>query len=147
MSTDTTPGDTTPGDTTPGPRARAARTATDDAEGINLVVLRGRVSSPPEVRVLPSGSRLLTLALRVPTSDPASTSVPVAVWEPASWLDAVGPDDELLVTGTVRRRFFRAGGATGARVEVQAVAIARAGDRRRRAALTRRALGELARLD
>jgi len=134
-------------DASSAPRVRASRACADDPEGVNLVVLRGRVSSPPAVRDLPSGSRLLTLALRVPTSDPSATSVPVAVWEPAAWLETVGPDDELVVTGTVRRRFFRAGGATGARVEVQAVAIARAGDRRRRAALTRRAMHELARLD
>lgn len=118
-----------------------------DDEGLNLVVLRGRVSTPPVLRVLPSGSRLATLALRVPTGDGPQTSVPIAVWDPARWVEAAEPDDELVVAGTVRRRFFRAGGATGSRVEVQAVAVGRAGDRRRREALARRARTELSILD
>ena len=139
--------------TTPSPSGRSSgRSGADtvaepDDEGINLVVLRGRVSSPPVLRSLPSGSRLATLALRVPAGDGTRTSVPVAVWDPASWVETVAPDDELVVTGTVRRRFFQAAGATGSRVEVQAVAIGRAGDRRRREALARRARTELSRLD
>lgn len=126
-------------------RPAAGAEAADD--GLNLVVLRGRVSTPPVSRVLPSGSRLVTLALRVPTGDARQTSVPVAVWEPAEWVVTTEPGDEVVVTGTVRRRFFRAGGATGSRVEVQAVAIGRGGDRRRRAAVARRARSELASLD
>lgn len=118
-----------------------------DDVGCNLVVLRGRVSAAPVLRVLPSGSRLVTLAVRVPTGEGSRTSVPVACWDPATWVEAVDAGDELVVTGTVRRRFFRTGGATGSRVEVRAVAIGRAGDRRRRDALARRARAELATLD
>lgn len=134
----------TPG--TPTPRRPVADAEAAD-DGLNLVVLRGRVSTPPVLRVLPSGSRLVTLALRVPTGDSTHTSVPVAVWEPAAWVVTTEPDDEIVVTGTVRRRFFRAAGATGSRVEVQAAAIGRAGDRRRRAAIARRARTELTSLD
>lgn len=148
MSTPT-PGTGTPGTGTPGtgtPRRPADEVEPAD-NGLNLVVLRGRVSTPPVLRVLPSGSRLVTLALRVPTGDATQTSVPVAVWEPAEWVVTCEPDDEVVVTGTVRRRFFRTGGVTGSRVEVQAVAIGRGGDRRRRAAVARRARTELANLD
>ena len=44
-----------------------------------------------------------------------------------------------MVVGAVRRRFFRAGGATASRVEVEAAVVARAGDRRRTAAARRKA--------
>ena len=44
-----------------------------------------------------------------------------------AWLDPSDPlpgvDDEVLVTGQVRRRFFRAGGSTQSRTEVVAVAV------------------------
>lgn len=114
---------------------------------MNLVVLCGLISSPPVLRTLPSGSRLASLALRVPAGDGTATSVPIAVWDPPRWVATLAPDDEVIVAGTVQRRFFRAGGATGARVEVRAGAIGRVGDRRRRAAVARRARAALEALD
>ena len=72
--------------------------------------------------------------------------MPVAVWSPAAWVETLEAGDEIVVVGSVRRRFFRAGGATASRVEVEAEAIARARDRRRLAALRKRVdqlLGEL----
>ena len=131
-------------------RRSVAATADTDALGdarLNLVVLCGQVSTPPTLRILPSSSRLVTLALRVPAGDGTQTSVPIAVWEPARWVEDVEPDDVLVVLGTVRRRFFRAAGTTGSRVEVQAVAIGRAGERRRRGAIARRARTALELLD
>jgi len=43
----------------------------------------------------------------------------------------VAAGDEVVVTGRVRRRFYRAGGATQSRTEVVAHAVVRAGDGRR----------------
>ena len=90
----------------------------------NLVVLRGRVSSEPTARELPSGSVVTNIELTTPTDDGA-VSVPVVIAGAASY--SLG--DELVVVGSVRRRFFRAGGATQSRTEVVASEIVRAKSR------------------
>jgi single-strand DNA-binding protein len=103
----------------------------------NEVTLSGRVSAAPEERELPSGDRLMTLRLVVPRPPlttgrgrnperPRSTvdTIDCAVWvgrvrrSVASWR----PDDLVEVSGALRRRFFRAGGATVSRVEVEVTA-------------------------
>ena len=68
---------------------------------------------------------------------------------PVAWLDPptggvpAGPGDELVVVGSVRRRFFRSGGTTQSRTEVVAervVAAARRRDVRRALDAARAAL-------
>jgi single-strand DNA-binding protein len=87
----------------------------------NVVVLQGRVSSEPRLRELPSGSAIVNLEVTTVVDD-ASISVPVVV-ESAS-VDC-GAGDEVVVVGVVRRRFFRAGGATQSRTEVIAEKVVR----------------------
>jgi single-strand DNA-binding protein len=107
-------------------------------EALNLAIVRGTVSSPPEVRVLPSDTKLVQL--QVTTRLPEETlSMPVSVWNPAAWVEEVESGDEIVVVGRVRRRFFRAGGATASRVELEADFVAKASDRRRVRAAVRRA--------
>ena len=114
-------------------------------EAVNLSVLRGAISGPPEIRALESGRRIATLAVRTSAGDGRNTSVPVTVWDPPAWLET---DDAVLVVGRVRRRFFRtATGGSGARTDVEAESLAPARDRRRLAALLRRVDRELDRLD
>jgi hypothetical protein len=63
-------------------------------------------------------------------------STPIAVWNPPAWVEQLEPGTEIVVVGRIRRRFFRAAGATASRVELEADVVARATDRRRvRAAL------------
>jgi len=115
---------------------------------INLSVVRGTVSAPPEVRALESGSRVAALAVRTNGPDGKDTSVPVTVWEPAAWIETLDAGDGVLVVGRVRRRFFRtATGVRGAKTEVEADLVARARDRRRLAAVARRIDAALAPLD
>ena len=59
--------------------------------------------------------------------------------EPGGLGRVLDAGDEVVVVGRVRRRFFRAGGATASRVEVEAEVVARARDRRRVQAALRRA--------
>ena len=87
----------------------------------NVVVLQGRVSSEPRLRELPSGSAIVNLEVTTVVDD-ASISVPVVV-ESAS-VDC-GAGDDVVVVGVVRRRFFRAGGATQSRTEVLAEKVVR----------------------
>jgi single-strand DNA-binding protein len=108
-------------------------------EGVNLAVLAGRCSAGVEVRVLESGTRVASLSVRVPSDSGAHTSVPVTVWEPKAWVEELAEGDELLVVGSVRRRFYRTTGGTGARVDVEAAFVGRVTNRRQRDAALRRA--------
>ena len=95
---------------------------------MNVVILRGRLSSVSARRTLSSGSELLNLELTTVT-DTGQTAVPVAWFDPPTGAELqIG--DELVVRGTVRRRFFRTGGATQSRTEVVADEVV-AGSRRR----------------
>ena len=92
----------------------------------NLVVVRGVVSNEPRVRELPSGSVVTQLDLTT-RSESLTASVPVAVHDRV--VDAA-EGDEVVVTGHISRRFFRAAGATQSRTEVIATEVVRV--RRRR---------------
>ena len=85
----------------------------------NLVVLRGTVSGEPRSRDLPSGSTLLQLDLTT-RDDGGTQSVPVAWFDPPAAASDLAAGTDVVVVGTVRRRFFRAGGATQSRTEVVA---------------------------
>ena len=120
-------------------------------QSVNLSVLRGPVSAPPEVRSLPSGRRVAAFGVRTTATEGKATSVPVTLWDPPAWIETLGDGDPVLVVGRVRRRFFRtAGGARGAKTEVEAESVARARDRRRWSSISRRidaALAELEEID
>jgi hypothetical protein len=53
-------------------------------------------------------------------------------------VEALDVGDEVVVLGSVRRRFFRAGGSTASRVEIEAEVVCRARNRRRSRGLHRR---------
>ncbi len=89
---------------------------------MNIVILRGTLSSEPALRTLPSGSTLLSCEVTTRSPDGPARSVPVAWFDPpAASLLAVGTD--VVATGEVRRRYFRAGGATASRTEVVATTV------------------------
>jgi single-stranded DNA-binding protein len=124
--------------------------------GLNLAVIWGTCSAPPEVRTLESGSRVASLAVRTPASATTTrrgraastagtaTSVPVTVWDPPAWVETLDAGDAVVVVGSVRRRFFATRtGARGAKAEVEAATIAKATDRQLEQASTR-ALAALA---
>lgn len=95
------------------------------AETVNEVRLVGKISQPPEERVLPSGDVLWTFRVVVPRpQDSGRTAVDAldcAAWTArarrsvASWQ----PDDVVEVSGAMRRRFFRTGTGAASRVEVE----------------------------
>lgn len=131
------------------PAADAAVATTPAAApppGTNLVVLRGVLSREPELRALPSGSTLVAYELTVRAEGPAAAraeSVPVCWFDPPATATRFAAGTDVVVVGRVRRRFFRAGGATASRTEVVAdrVLPARAAARCRDA--VDRALGQL----
>ncbi len=93
----------------------------------NVVRLAGRVSRAPEEKVLPSGDAVWTFRLVVPRgSRREGTRQTVDVLDCAVWAGRVrrsvaswAEGDHVEVTGALRRRFFRAGGATASRCEVE----------------------------
>jgi single-strand DNA-binding protein len=101
----------------------------------NLAVVCGAVSHEPHERQLPSGVAVVQfdVTTRVESDATRSTvSVPIAWHDPSPaqlGLLVVGAD--VVVIGTVRRRFFRVGGATQSRTEVVADAVIPARRQRR----------------
>jgi single-strand DNA-binding protein len=90
----------------------------------NLAVIRGRVTSEPSARGLPAGGIVVQfdVVTRVEAGGRAvNVSVPIAWNDPAESARApITSGTEIVVVGTVRRRFFRVGGATQSRTEVVA---------------------------
>jgi single-strand DNA-binding protein len=101
------------------------------SDPFNHAVLRGRISSAPDSRQLPSGSVVVQFDVSACDPDGHRVSVPVS-WAdpPAARRDELAPDLEVVVVGWVRRRFFRANGSTQSRTEVVATDVVPA--RRRR---------------
>lgn len=111
-------------------KAITEKQATGTEAPVNEVRLVGTLRAEPEVRVLPSGDELVTFRLSVgrPTGPagggqrPQSIdSVPCTVWTARTRRSAMTwrPGDLVAVSGSVRCRFYQAGGATRSRVEVE----------------------------
>lgn len=98
---------------------------------MNLVILRGRLSRPPEHRVLPSGDHLVSYEVTVARPGQRAETVPVAWMEAPVSAVELGVDEEVVVVGRVRRRFFARGGVTQSRTEVAAERVVPARHRKR----------------
>ena len=102
---------------------------TEEPDGLNDVVLRGRISGDPQARELPSGSTLVGFRIviardRTPmtaASKQVSDWVECSAWgarvrkQAQSWHDG----DHVEVRGSLRRRFFRVGEQSRSSVEVE----------------------------
>ena len=110
---------------------------------MNMVVLRGRLTRPCELRLLPSGDQLVALDVSVARPGARAEGVPV-VW-PGAPASAVGldVDQEVVVVGRVRRRFFRTGGRTESRTEVVADVVVPARQAKRARAAVAGAVAQL----
>jgi len=105
----------------------------------NLVVLRGCLSSAPVTRTLESGSVLISLGVTTRDGDEVARSVPVSVFDPAKpdELSELVRGDEVVVAGSVSRRFFRTASGTGSRTEVVADKVVPVGQKSRVRSLLR----------
>jgi single-strand DNA-binding protein len=112
---------------------------------VNLAVLAGTLSKPAEPRLLPDGSTVWELDVSIRQDGRPAATVPVSWTAPATGQDpgAWACGDELLVVGAVRRRFYRAGGATVSRTDVLADAVVPARQRKRASAVLAEALAPL----
>lgn len=109
----------------------------------NVVFLRGRLTRPAAVRCLPSGDQLVALEVSITRNGERAETAPVV------WLDAPAAatgfdvDEEVVVLGRVRRRFFKAGGVTQSRTEVVAEVVVPAGQTRKVKAALGKAVARL----
>ena len=107
-------------------QTRATQTRAAAVAAVNEVRLVGRISRAPEERVLPSGDAVWTFRIVVSRAETGRSRQSVDALECAVWSGRVrrsvttwGPGDVVEVTGAMRRRFYRAGGAVASRVEVE----------------------------
>ena len=110
-------------------KAGAEDVVDDQAVTLNEVRLRGRLAADPELRELPSGDSVWALRVVVDRPLPAAggrsrqrvDSLECAVWSGRlkAQLGRWAAGDVVEVAGALRRRFFRVGGATASRVEVE----------------------------
>lgn len=113
----------------------------DAAAWVNEVHLVGRVSGAPEERALPSGDAVVLFRLVVPrppvrrtaagrgaARGPSVDTIDVACWGSRARRAALRlhDGDAAEVSGSLHRRFFRAGGSAASRYEVAASSVARA---------------------
>ncbi|MDE0803544.1 MAG: hypothetical protein OSA99_09490 [Acidimicrobiales bacterium] len=99
------------------------------ADDLDLAVVTGTLSSDPTTTELASGSILHRYEVTARQSTSTDT-VPV-VWFDPSRPPALVAGDAVVVVGRVRRRFFRAGGATRSSTEVVASSVSRRASTRR----------------
>lgn len=102
----------------------------------STVLLRGRVTAPPEERELPSGDLIVTFRLSLRRRP---TPLGRGSRQTADWVECVAAGarvrravtawrsgDEVEVDGVLRRRFYRTAGGGGSRLEVEALQVRRA---------------------
>lgn len=96
----------------------------DDAVSGNIAVIRGSVRAEPAVRERPGGGVVAQFDVATTIESDGrqlSVSVPIAWNDPtATQVGVLAVGFDVLVVGSVRRRFFRAGGVTQSRTEVVA---------------------------
>lgn len=97
---------------------------------MNVVVLHGTLSRAAERRVLPSGDELVAYEITTRDAEGRADTVPV-VWPGAPAMAEWAQGEQIVVAGRVRRRYYRAGGATQSRTEVVAERIVPAQQRKR----------------
>lgn len=93
---------------------------------MNMVIVRGRLSSSPRVLDLESGDRLVRYEVTVARDGSPAESVPVSWVGPPRRSPAAGLDagDEVVAVGRIRRRWYRPGGGPSqSRTEVAADAV------------------------
>jgi len=91
---------------------------------MNVVVLRGALSSEPRSQTLPSGSLLVRWEVTTTGAHGDKLSVPVVWFDPPAAMARIGAGDEVVVSGQVRRSFFSAGGRTVSSTDVLAAKAA-----------------------
>jgi hypothetical protein len=95
----------------------------------SISFLVGTLSGPPTTRSVASGD-VSEVDLRTARWGDMASTVNVSVVGPAHYFSELTAGDEVVVLGTARRRFFRSGGMTVSRTEVEAHRVIKRSRRR-----------------
>jgi single-strand DNA-binding protein len=93
---------------------------------VNVVVLAGTIAAEPVQRQLPSGDEVTEIRLSVPEPGRRLLPLPVTIWHETVGTRALmglAKGDEILVHGTLARRFYRSGAGARSLTEVIASGI------------------------
>jgi hypothetical protein len=119
----------------PGDHVPTATAAAVTAPMLSLSIVHGVVAAPPSIREV-AGQPTIEIDVKSRTMSGVSVSVSVVK---TGDLPIVMMGDSVFVVGVTRRRFFRSGGATVTRTEVDASSLLVNPDKRKR----KRALSEV----
>lgn len=95
---------------------------------MNVTVLQGRLVGSPRLTELGEGRSVLNFEVATHHAEGRQVA-PVAWFDPPA-RPRLSEGDDIVVVGAVRRRWFRAGGASQSRTEVVAERVVRAGSAR-----------------
>lgn len=93
---------------------------------VNVVVLAGTVAADPVERRMPSGDEVTEIRLSVPEAGKRLLPLPVAAWHRdvgKRCLKGIVKGDDVLVYGTLVRRFYRSGAGARSLTEVVAAGL------------------------
>ena len=93
---------------------------------VNVVVLSGTVAADPVERRMPSGDEVTEIRLSVPEAGKRLLPLPVAAWHRdvgKRALKGIAKGDDVLVYGTLVRRFYRSGAGARSLTEVVAAGL------------------------
>jgi single-stranded DNA-binding protein len=89
---------------------------------LNIVVIAGTLSAPPEIRTFESGAKLARYLVTVRSTEPRKRVdvIPVVQWDPPDDgpADQLDRGDRVWVVATVQRRFWTATDGRRSRLEV-----------------------------
>jgi single-strand DNA-binding protein len=93
---------------------------------VNVVVLAGTVAADPVERRMPSGDEVTEIRLSVPEAGKRLLPLPIAAWHRdvgKRALKGIAKGDDVLVYGTLVRRFYRSGAGARSLTEVVAAGL------------------------
>ena len=93
---------------------------------VNVVVLAGTVAADPVERRMPSGDEVTEIRLSVPEAGKRLLPLPIAAWHRDVGKRApkgIAKGDDVLVYGTLVRRFYRSGAGARSLTEVVAAGL------------------------
>lgn len=101
---------------------------------MNIAIVQGTVRAQPDHREGAAGDTIVSFDVKTTDTQGRSHTVPVSWIGPQGRQPSVSVDSVVTVIGQVRRRFYRAGGATTSRTDILAERVVKgAGVRAQRA--------------
>ncbi len=91
---------------------------------LNVAVIAGTLSAPPEIRTFESGSKLARYLVTVRSTEPRKRVdvIPVVQWDPQdeAAIEELERGDRVYIAATIQRRFWNAPDGRRSRLEIVA---------------------------